>query len=161
MTQPSTVRVERFIAQHQLDAEVISTPDGVPTVELAATALGVEPDQIIKTLVFVGPADELVIAIACGTGRVDRKKLAALAALPKLSLASADRVLSATGYPAGGVAPIDLPASARVFVDEQVAQRPELYGGAGTDLHMVRLQSADIIRLNHATIAPLLQSVDP
>ena len=68
MSEPSTKRVAAFIASNALDAEIISTPEGVPTVETAATALGVDVDQIVKTLVFVDTQDRLVIAIACGTG---------------------------------------------------------------------------------------------
>ena len=155
--EPSTDRVEAFIARHALDAEIISTPGGVPTVETAATALGVPVDRILKTLVFIGPSNELVIVIACGTGRVDRRKLATAAGLPKVSIASPDLVLISTGYPAGGVAPVDLPSDAIVVMDEQVVRHDVLYGGSGTDLHMLRIRSADIIRLNNARVAPILQ----
>lgn len=153
----STVRVRAFIDQHKLDAEIISTPEGVPTVETAAAALGVPVDRILKTLVFVGPSDEVVIAIACGTGKVDRRKLAEAAELPRVSIASSAFVLVSTGYPAGGVAPVDLPRDAIVVIDEHVLTQEQVYGGSGTDLHMLRIRSADIERLNHARIASILQ----
>lgn len=159
MTNPSTDRVVSFIQRHSLDAEIIPTPDGVPTVETAAQALGVETNQIIKTLVFLGPEDELVIAIACGTGRVDRKRLAAAVDLPKLSMASSEIVLESTGYPAGGVAPVDLPDRAHIVVDTRVIDQDWVFGGSGTDLHMIRIRSADIVALNRAQIASIL--VDP
>lgn len=161
MTEPSTTRVEAFIAAHGLDAQVISTPAGVPTVEAAATALNVAADQIIKTLVFANADGQLVIAIACGTGRVDRNRLAQAAATGKLTFASADVVLATTGYPPGGVAPIGLPVEAIVIVDEQVMNQPIVYGGSGTDLHMIRIRPCDIVRLNDASIAPILQSDGP
>lgn len=157
MSEPSTDRVAAFIASHELDAEIISTPGGVPTVELAAAALGVPVDQIIKTLVFVSSDERLVIAIASGMGRVDRKRLSAATGTTNLKLASPELVLASTGYPAGGVAPIDLPAGVPVIVDTLVAQRQEVYGGSGTDLHMMRIRAEDIIRLNHARIAGIVQ----
>ena len=147
-----------FIEAHNLDAEIISTPDGVPTVETAATALGVDVDQIVKTLVFVDSRDRLVIAIACGIGKVDRRKLANAAGTSKLKLASSDQVIESTGYPPGGVAPIDLPEDTIVIVDENVAAQPVVYGGSGTDLHMMRIRTEDIIRLNGATIGDILQA---
>lgn len=158
MTTPSTERVQRFIDRHELDAEIVSTPQGVPTVELAARALHVSVDQIIKTLVFTTPGGQLVIAIACGTGRVDRKKIASIAGVDKLKLAPAQVVLDATGYPPGGVAPVDLPTDAIVIVDQRVLAQPAVYGGSGTDLHMMRIRTADIIRLNNASTGDLLQS---
>lgn len=158
MSEPSTERVAVFIAAHGLDAEIIDTPDGVPTVELAAIALGVDVDRIIKTLVFVDTADRLVIGIACGTGRVDRAKLAEPAGTGRLRLAPAPLVLDTTGYPPGGVAPVDLPDDAIVIVDERVLLQPIVYGGSGTDLHMVRIRSHDIVRLNAARVADILQT---
>lgn len=159
--KPSTQRVEAFIIRHSLDAEIISAPDGVPTVETAAAALGVPAEQILKTLVFRGPSGEIVIAIACGTGRVDRQKLAGAANLPKVTIAAPDIVLAATGYPAGGVAPVDLPEDSIVVVDEQVLWQEQLFGGSGTDLHMLRIRAEDIVRLNSARIAPILRDSAP
>lgn len=158
MSEPTTDRVAAFIARHALDAEIISTPEGVPTVETAAAALGVSVEKIVKTLVFVDSQHTLVIGIACGTDRVDRHKLAVAAGTSKLKMASAQQVLDSTGYPPGGVAPLDLPANAVVIVDRHVAAQDEVFGGSGTDLHMVRLHVADIVRLNHARIADILQA---
>jgi prolyl-tRNA editing enzyme YbaK/EbsC (Cys-tRNA(Pro) deacylase) len=157
VSEASTERVAAFIAKHDLDAEIIATPDGVPTVETAAAALGVGVDQILKTLVFVDPNDLIVIGIASGTGRVDRAKLAAAAGTGKLKLAPATLVFDATGYAPGGVAPFDLPSEIPVVVDETAAAQREVFGGSGTDLHMMRVHMADVIRLNEARIAPILQ----
>lgn len=157
MTEPSTDGVAAFIERHQLDAEIIATPDGVPTVERAATALGVTEDQIIKTLVFASPDGNLVIAIANGTGRVDRQKLAVIAGVAKLSFAPPELVLESTGYPPGGVAPVGLPENAPVIVDPSVLEWDEVYGGAGTDLHMMRIRTDDLVRLNRASIAPIVR----
>lgn len=158
MTNPSLHRVQEFIAQHDLDAEILSCPDGVPTVEMAAAALGVPVDRIVKTLVFASSTGQLVIAIACGLDRVDRSKLAKLTGASKLKLASAQLVLDGTGYPPGGVAPVDLPSHAIVIVDRRVLDQPIVYGGSGTDLHMMRIRPQDIVRLNDAITADILQS---
>jgi prolyl-tRNA editing enzyme YbaK/EbsC (Cys-tRNA(Pro) deacylase) len=157
MTAPTTARVEAFISKHALDAELIATPAGVPTVETAAAALGVSPEQILKTLVFIGPMDEVVIAIACGPGRVDRQKLAGASGLSNVKIASPAFVFAATGYLAGGVAPVDLPKDAIVVVDTEVLQQEQLFGGSGTELHMLRIHANDIVVLNEARIAPILQ----
>jgi prolyl-tRNA editing enzyme YbaK/EbsC (Cys-tRNA(Pro) deacylase) len=161
VSEPSTDRVRAFIARHQLDAEVVSTPEGVPTVELAAAALGVDVEQIVKTLIFESPDGALAIAIACGTNRVDRQKLAAVTGMPSLRLASPERVFSATGYPAGGVAPVDLPAGVSVTIDERVTRHLAVYGGAGTDLHMVRIRTADLVRVNQAMVAAIVREPGP
>jgi Cys-tRNA(Pro) deacylase len=161
VSEPSTERVAAFIASHGLDAEIVPTPEGVPTVERAAAALGVEVDQIVKTVVFVAPDGALTIAIACGTNRVDRQKLAAVAGRYSLKLAPPNLVLAATGYPAGGVAPVDLPVGVPVIVDEHVSRRDIVYAGAGTDEHMVRIHTADLIHLNKAVVASIVRDPAP
>lgn len=161
MSEPSTDRVAAFIETHKLDAEIISTPEGVPTVETAAAALGVDVDQIVKTLVFVDTQDRLVIAIACGIGKVDRRKLAGAAGTSKLELAPAQLVIESTGYPPGGVAPIDLPTHAIVIVDARVAKQPQVYAGSGTDRHMMRIRTEDIIRFDRAIVSQIVQTPDP
>lgn len=160
MNESPLDRVAAFIALHRLDAEIVPTPAGVPTVESAAAALGVETDQIIKTLVFIGPQHHLVIAIASGTARVDRKKLAAAAGLASVRFASPELVLSSTGYPAGGVAPIGLPKGVPVIIDDRVLTCDEVYGGAGNDLHMMRVRSADLVTLNQAIVTSIIQEND-
>lgn len=160
MNEISTDRVADFIVRHKLDAEIVSTPEGVPTVETAALALDVAVEQIIKTLVFVDSTSQLVIAIACGTGRVDRAKLAKCAETGKLKFASAQQVVETTGYPPGGVAPVDLPDKAIVVVDTRVLDQDVVYGGSGTDLHMMRIRTEDVVRLNHAKTGDILQGSD-
>ncbi len=160
MNESSIDRVAAFIALHRLDAEIVATPAGVPTVESAAAALGVEVDQIIKTLVFIAAENQLVIAIASGIGRVDRKKLATAAGLASVKFAAPELVLASTGYPAGGVAPIGLPEGVPVIIDDRVLSCDEVYGGAGNDLHMMRIRTDDLVSVNHAIVTSIIQDID-
>jgi hypothetical protein len=45
-----------------------------------------------------------------------------------------------------------------VIVDDNVAAQTVVYGGSGTDVHMMRIRTEDIIRLNGATIGDILQA---
>lgn len=155
MNDQGRFRVEAIIRRLSLDAEIISTPDGVPTVERAAAALGVTTDRIIKTLVFVTPSIELVVGIGAGTSRIDRRRLAAEAGTGSLSFAPPELVLDRTGYPAGGVAPIGLPTGVPVIVDRAVMRHETVFGGAGDDLHMLRIRTQDIVVLSEARIADI------
>src|ERR1044071_3799902 len=96
----------------------------MPTVPAAAEAIGVRVEQILKTLLFQDRNGGFVVAIACGTGRVDRGRLAEVSGSGKLRVADARDVPRVTGYPAGGVAPLALPVDLMVVVDTAVMDLP-------------------------------------
>jgi Cys-tRNA(Pro) deacylase len=128
----------------------------MPTVPAAAAAIGVDVAQVLKTLLFEDRKGGFVVAIACGTGRVDRARLAAATESAKLRVADAPDVLRVTGYPAGAVAPLALPPELPVVVDAAVMELPVAWGGAGREELLLRISPADIVRLNNATIAEIV-----
>ena len=147
--------VETFLREQAVKGEVIRLDRETPTVELAAGALGVATDAIIKSLLFQAKDGECVLVIASGTGRVDVKKLKAVTGKDGWRLAKPDVVLRITGYPAGGTPPIGHAEKLRVLMDRRAAARDVVYGGAGTLNSMLRIRIADIRRLTGAEVHDL------
>ncbi len=87
-------------------------PEGTPTAEAAATAIGCSLAQIVKSIVFVCDG-AVVLALVPGDRRADEAKVAAAAgaAEPRGSRTRA-RCVAATGFEPGAVAPFRLPAVA-------------------------------------------------
>lgn len=142
-----------FIRAHGLDAEIAAPGVAMPTVEAAAAAMGCAPERIFKSILFqtkTGAA--CAMAIACGHARVDRAKLAALTGLSMLKLARPDIVLAVTGYPAGGTPPVGHRERFPVIVDQRVAAQEWGWAGGGREELLVRIRSADIVRLNDARV---------
>ena len=127
----------------------------MPTVPLAARAIGVDEQQILKTLLFRDRAGSLVRVIACGPSRIDLDALAQLESLDRPKLARPEIVLEATGWPAGGVAPVGSRIPLRTYVDRGVLDWPRVFGGGGTEDTLIDLAPADIIALNVAEVATL------
>jgi Cys-tRNA(Pro) deacylase len=149
-------RVEATLEDLGLDAEIVSPGTPMPTVPLAAEAVGCSVDQIIKTVVFTTPQGEPVIAIANGTSRIDRKRLAEAVHLESLKLADPQFVLDVTGYEAGGVAPVGIRASdAPVVIDPAVLSQQTVYGGAGTEDDLLHIATIDLIRVTAACICQI------
>ena len=73
--------LQAYIDQQDIEAALIAGLGETPTVPAAAVALGVESDQIIKTLLFLidqpGEARRPVVVISHGEKRVDKGPLAA------------------------------------------------------------------------------------
>jgi Cys-tRNA(Pro) deacylase len=146
-----------FLERHGIDASFVAPGMPMPTVPLAAQAIGVPEDHILKTLIFVGDPGEFVVAIANGTHRIDRRLLANTALMRKPRPASASDVIALTGYPAGGVAPVGLPSSMPVIVDAATAALDIAYGGGGDEHLLLRIRVADVIRCNNAIVADITE----
>ena len=145
-----------FLRRHGVDAEFVAPGVPMPTVATAAAAIGVPEEQILKTLLFAAD-DRFVVAIANGSGRVNRALLARATGLVKPRAANPDIVAQVTGYPAGGVSPLGLPDELPVIVDVGVARVPTAYGGGGREDLLLRLATADVIRLNNALVRRIVE----
>jgi Cys-tRNA(Pro) deacylase len=146
-----------FLEEHGIDARFVAPGSPMPTVPLAAQAIGVPEDHILKTLVFVGDSGDFVVAIANGTNRIDRKLLANTALMRKPRPATPGDVFVLTGYPAGGVAPVGLPPSVPVIVDAATAALDIGYGGGGDEHLLLRIRVSDVIRCNNALVADITE----
>lgn len=150
-------RLEQLIESGELDARLIEPGVPTPTVPDAAAALGVEPDQIIKSLLFAARDGRVVLAIVTGASRVDRARLAAVAGLERVKMAAAEVVLTKTGYPAGGTPPVGHTMPLTVVVDSRVTQLSVVYGGGGRVDSLLQIRPAEILRVTDATVADIVQ----
>ena len=154
--RPGLLDLAEFIRAEKLDAEIVAPGVEMPTVDAAAAVLGVEPERIFKSILFQAKDGACAMAIACGRGRVDAGKLEALTGLTRLKLASPEVALRVTGYPAGGTPPIGHRERFPVVVDTRVASQTWGWAGGGRKELMVRIASADIVRLTGAKVAEVV-----
>lgn len=97
----------------------------------AAAAIGVQPAQIVKSLIFMID-DRPVIALVSGDRRLDEAKLAAAAGGLRCRRPGADEVRLTTGFPVGGVPPFGHIVALPAFIDETLLQHGEVWAAAGT-----------------------------
>lgn len=128
---PNVTRVAEAARAAGLEITTKRFPEGTKTAQDAASAIGVEVGQIVKSLVF-GVDDEIVMALVSGSNQLDEKKLAAAAGGSKCKRVDADAVRAATGFPIGGVPPLGLATQLRIFIDPDLMQYDEVWAAAGT-----------------------------
>src|SRR5918994_2076008 len=121
-----------------------------------ASALGIGPEEVAKTLVLVAPSGN-VRAVLAASERIDLHKVAAVLGVggKMVHLASEDDL--ARDYPdfeLGAVPPFGGPED-EVVVDERLAGRDSVVLEAGTHERSVRLKTADLVRLARARVADL------
>jgi prolyl-tRNA editing enzyme YbaK/EbsC (Cys-tRNA(Pro) deacylase) len=145
-----------YLLKQQLQAEIVAPGAHMPTVDAAASAMGVPPEQIFKSILFQSPAGRCVLVVASGNARVDARCVEGLTGIVNLKLAKPEVVFAKTGYPAGGTPPVGHREHIPVIVDTRVAAQPWGYAGGGRVELLVKIQTADIIRLGQATVADVV-----
>lgn len=154
----SPENLQAYLDSHQIPAEIVHPGAPTPSVPAAAKALGVETSQIVKSVVFL-VNDKPFLIYGSGTKRIDYHKLAARLNVNRkdVRLANADQVLALTGYAVGTVPPLGLKTPMPVFMDPAVQQHETVYAGGGGIDALLKISSADLLRLSNAEVASMLQ----
>lgn len=158
-TQPLTsANLQQFIDQHQIEATILPMVEHTPTVPDAARALGVDTDQIIKSLVFLVD-DEPLLVINNGTLKTDRRKIASRLNVgkKKVKFASPEKALEITGYIVGSMPPFGHRQKLRTFVDPAITQLEVIFGGGGDIDAMMRLTPDELLKVTEAEILSVVE----
>ena len=145
--------LQQFIDAHHIEAEILVMAEHTPTVPDAARALQVEPEQIIKSLVFL-VNDEPLLVINNGTALIDRRKVAARLDVgrKKVKFAGAEQALAITGYIVGSMPPFGHRQTLRTFIDPAITELEVIYGGGGDIDAMLRLTPAELLRVTEGEV---------
>jgi len=120
----------------------------------AATALGLDPATVFKTLVAAVDG-RLVVAVVPATGELDLKALADAVGGRKAAMADPAEAERATGYVLGGISPLGLRRPLRVVLDTSALDRPTIHVSAGQRGLELELAPSDLARATGATVAPI------
>ena len=142
-------RVASALREARVEARVEEFPEGTPSAEDAAAAVGCDLSQIVKSLVFSCDG-RWIVAMIPGDRRADRAKVAASAGCERLKVAGAEDVLRATGFEAGAVAPFPLPLVEVVLMERGLLTHDVVWVGAGSRRHMAAVAPTDLVRLAKA-----------
>ena len=148
-------RCHASLADLGLDWRILRPGVPMPTVASAAEAIGVAPGEIAKTVVFTDPDGGVVVAVASGPARIDPGLLAAAVGRARLRLADQATVLAATGYEAGGVAPVGHRGEHPIVVDRTLATMTTVYAGGGEHDLLLAVDVASLIAVTGAVVADI------
>ena len=146
-----------------LDVRVFS--ESTHTAQDAAGAVDAELGQIVKSLVFVAPADagalEPILCLVSGPNRVDLARLAAVTGEPEVRRASANEARELTGFTIGGIPPFGFGRSIRVVMDPDLGRFPIVWAAAGTPTAVFPVAPGTLRMLSNAHVAPICEDRDP
>ncbi len=120
----------------------------------AAVALGLDHDQVFKTLVVVAD-DELVVAVVPVSCQLSMKRVAAAVGAKKAVMCEPARAERSSGYIIGGISPIGQRRRLRTVVDESAELFDVVYVSGGRRGMDIGLAPSDMVNVLDAVVAPI------
>jgi prolyl-tRNA editing enzyme YbaK/EbsC (Cys-tRNA(Pro) deacylase) len=146
-----------------LDVRVFS--ESTHTAGDAADAVDAELGQIVKSLVFVAPADggalEPILCLVSGPNRVDLNRLAAVTGEPDVRRATANEARELTGFTIGGIPPIGHVRPIRVVMDPDLGRFPIVWAAAGTPTAVFPVAPGTLRMLANANVVQIAEAHAP
>lgn len=154
--------LQLFMRSRAIPGEIIYLNTPTPTVETAAQALGISPQQIVKSILFL-VKNRPLLAIANGMAQIEKRLIAAeYRVAPKLvKLAYPDEMRMIAGYEPGAMPPFGHLQQLPTLIDPQVLQLSQAYAGGGAENAMLRLNPSDILRASQAKVTHLTTNTKP
>ena len=130
---------------------------GAPSYGLeAASALGIDPARVFKTLV-ASVDGRLVVAVVPVAGSLDLKALAGAVGGKRAELADPALAERATGYVLGGISPLGQRKALPTVIDDTALRHPSVFVSGGRRGLEVELDPAELVRLTGAASAAIGQ----
>jgi prolyl-tRNA editing enzyme YbaK/EbsC (Cys-tRNA(Pro) deacylase) len=158
-------RVRDAAARKGVSLQITVFDASTHTAADAAATVNAELGQIVKSLVFVAPAEdgtlEPVICLVSGPNRVDVARLAAVTGEGDIRRATAREAQELTGFTIGGIPPIGHIRPIRTIMDPDLGRFPIVWAAAGTSTAVFPVPPATLRTLASATVAPITEERRP
>ena len=129
--------------------EIPLTEDKKPVRNLEELLMkqGIDPQSVVRSVLFKTASDKFVLLAVAGGGRADWGVLRKHLNERKCRMAEFDEVPEATGYVVGAVPPVALPENIQVLVDNSVKDYETVVIGSGVLGFAISLQGAALLKL--------------
>ncbi len=140
-------RIKSFLEQERVEADFLEFPDRVHTVDEAVEVSGYPVEHFTKTIVMVGPKDQILLAVVPASSRASTERVRkALALNQRPKIATGVESEAKLGQKLGGNTPINA-EDATVIIDPKVLEREWILVGGGDDRSLVKIPVAELKRI--------------
>jgi Cys-tRNA(Pro)/Cys-tRNA(Cys) deacylase len=152
MTIPINSPVTELLQRESIAYDVIEIPltedkKPVRNLEELLSKQGIDPQSVVRSVLFKTASDNFVLLAVAGGGRADWGVLRKHLNERKCRMAEFDEVPEATGYVVGAVPPVALPESIKVLVDNSVKDYETVVIGSGVLGFAISLKGTDLLKL--------------
>lgn len=142
----SIQRVREFFKEKNIEERIREFDVSSATVELAAQALGCEPERIAKSLSF-SVNGEPVLVVAAGDVKIDNPKYKAQFAT-KAKMLSPQETEELIGHAVGGVCPFAVNPGVRVYLDVSLKRFGTIFPACGSSNSAIELTIKELEELS-------------
>lgn len=141
-------KVKEFFKSFGMEDRVLEFDVSSATVELAAQALGCEPQLIAKSMTFNIDGNCIMI-IAAGDVKIDNSKYKA-EFHTKAKMLTAQEALEKTGHAVGGICPFAINEGCTVYLDESLKRFEFVYPACGSSNSAIKLTIPELEKYSNS-----------
>ena len=151
--------VQKALCEKGLEFEVVELNASTRTANDAATTIGCQVGQIVKSLLFrTKETQRPVLVLASGKNRVSEEVIQKYIG-EKIEKADADFTREITGFAIGGIPPLGHKNSISfVYIDEDLLQYETLWAAAGTPYAVFSLPAKELQTVTGGKIVSVKES---
>lgn len=149
-------KVTQLLEELNIPYKRLPHTEAVFTMEAAAAQRGVVPGEMLKSILLRDKSHNYVMACVLGYGQLDPKKVRALfpeGTYKRLTFASAEEITAQTGYIKGAVAPLGLPDTIPLVIDQNITKLARINTSSGDHMLGIELATADLLALTKPQLA--------
>ena len=138
----SIEKVRAYFQEFGMENRILEFPVSSATVELAAVAVGCEPQRIAKTLSFM-VGEKPILVVAAGDAKIDNPKYKAQFS-QKAKMLSPQQAAELIGHAVGGVCPFAVNEGVAVYLDESLKRFETVFPACGSSNSAIELTIAEL-----------------
>lgn len=143
-------KLKRYLLDNHIDAKQMIFEDTCHSVEEAAAAANVAPEDFIKSICMLNSHGELIVAIVKGENRASTSRIGKLLNIEPPRLATPEEILEKTGYICGGVPGFGFEAT--FLIDPKVMETEVVYTGGGSPYSLTRISTKTMQQINKGEV---------
>lgn len=130
-------KVREYFKQWDMTDRILEFNVSSATVELAAQAVGCEPERIAKSLSFMVDG-KAILVVAAGDAKIDNSKYKAHF-LTKAKMLSPDEAIELIGHAVGGICPFGINEGVTVYLDKSLKRFSTVFPACGSSNSAIEL----------------------
>ena len=135
-------KAKQYLEEHGFGDRIKTFDVSSATVELAAVAVGTEPEKIVKSLTFMVDGAPVLI-LRAGDTKIAYSKFKQFFHV-KATMLTRDEVHEMVGHDVGGVCPFGINDGVKVYLDESLKRFDTVQPGCGSDNSTVKLSIKEL-----------------
>lgn len=135
-------KARNYLKKWGMDKQIIEFETSSATVELAANAVGCEPQRIAKTLSF-RTNNECILVVCAGDTKIDNSKFKKKFET-KAKMLPFEEVLESVGHDVGGVCPFGVNEDVKIYLDLSLQRFETVFPACGSENSAIELSILEL-----------------